>query len=63
MYVLTDKPDGKVLAASRDLKKAFREAEKKGVLQPAVRFIPPKGTISIYEGKISLRHRTFRKLR
>lgn len=29
MYVLMDKPDEKVIAASRNLKKAFKEAEKK----------------------------------
>lgn len=29
MYVLMDKPDGKVIAASRNLKKAFKEAEKR----------------------------------
>lgn len=44
MYVLTEKPDGKVVAASRNLKKAFKEAEKKGVKLPAVRYIEPKGT-------------------
>lgn len=55
MYVLTDKPNGKVIAASRNLKKAFKEAEKKGVNLPAVRYIEPKGTIIIYEVKVSLR--------
>lgn len=29
IYVLTDKPDGKVVVASRNLGKAFEEAEKK----------------------------------
>lgn len=48
MYVLTDKPDGRVVAASRNLKKAFKEAEKRGVLLPAVQYIEPKGTIVIY---------------
>ncbi len=55
MYVLTDRPNGKVVAASRNLKKAFKEAEKKGVVLPAVRYVEPKGTIAIYELKISLR--------
>lgn len=54
MYVLTDRPDGKVVAASRSLKKAFEEAEKKGYNTPAVRFVEPIGTISIYEVKLSL---------
>lgn len=55
MYVLTDKPDGKVVAASRNLKKAFKEAEKRGILLPAVQYVEPKGTIVIYEIKVSLR--------
>jgi len=55
MYVLTDKPDGKVISASRSLKKAFEEAEKKGYKLPAVQFVEPKGTIHIYEVRISLR--------
>lgn len=55
MYVLTDKPDGKVVAASRNLKKAFEEAEKKGYKYPAVQFVEPYGTLAIYEVKISLR--------
>lgn len=55
MYVLTDKPDGKVVAASRNLKKAFKEAEKKGYEFPAVQFVEPYGTLAIYEVKISLR--------
>lgn len=55
MYVLTDKPDGKVVAASRNLGKAFKEAEKKGYDHPAVQHIPPYGVITIYEAKISLR--------
>ena len=33
MYVLTDKPEGKVVAASRNLGKAFKEAEKKGFIE------------------------------
>lgn len=56
MYVLTDKPDGKVVATSRNLGKAFKEAEKKGFPAPAVQFIPPYGVISIYEVKISIRN-------
>lgn len=32
MYVLMDKPDGKVVAASRNLGKAFEEAEKKAMI-------------------------------
>lgn len=55
MYVLTDKPDGKVVTASHNLGKAFKEAEKKGFLVPAVQFIPPSGVINIYEVKISIR--------
>ena len=55
MYVLTDKPDGKVIATSRNLGKAFDEAEKKGYQNPAVQFVPPYGVIAIYEAKISLR--------
>lgn len=55
MYVLTDKPDGKVVAASRNLGKAFKEAEKKGYKLPVVQFVEPYGTIAIYEVKISLR--------
>jgi len=54
MYVLTDKPDGKIVAASRNLKKAFSEAEKKGIARPAVRYVEPKGTIAIYEVSLSL---------
>lgn len=55
MYVLTDKPDGKVVAASRNLRKAFKEAERKGYEFPAVQFVEPYGTLAIYEVKISLR--------
>lgn len=55
MYVLTDKPDGKIVVASRNLKKAFKEAEKKGYPAPAVQFIPPYGVINIYEVKVSIR--------
>lgn len=55
MYVLTDKPEGRIVAASRDLKKAFKEAEKKGIVRPAVRYVEPKGTVAIYALKVSLR--------
>lgn len=55
MYVLTDKPGGKVIAASRSLEKAFREAEKKGYKLPAVQFVKPVGTVAIYEVVVSLR--------
>lgn len=48
MYVLMDKPDGKVIASSRNLKKAFNEAEKKGYPLPAVRFVEPRGTVAVY---------------
>lgn len=51
MYVLTDKPNGKVVTASRNLGKAFKEAENKGFPAPAVQFIPPYGVINIYEVK------------
>jgi len=47
MYVLTDKPDGKVVAASRNLKKAFKEAEKKGYDLPTVEYIEPYGVLAI----------------
>lgn len=55
MYVLTDKPGGKIIVASRKLGKAFREAEKKGYKLPAVQFVEPKDTIHIYEARVSLR--------
>lgn len=55
MYVLMDKPDGKVVAVSRNLGKAFKEAEKKGFQAPAVQFVPPYGVITMYEVKISIR--------
>lgn len=55
MYVLMDKPNGKVVASSRNLKKAFNEAEKKGFQLPAVMFVPQKGMIAIYEVAISIR--------
>ncbi len=52
MYVLMDKPNGKIVAAALDLKKAFREAGEKGYELPAVQFVPSKG-LKIYE--VSLR--------
>ncbi len=55
MYVLTDKPGGKVVAASRNLGKAFKEAEKKGFELPVVQYVEPRGVIAIYEVEISLR--------
>ena len=55
MYVLMDKPGGKVIASSRKLAKAFNEAEEKGYKLPAVQFVPPKGIIAIYEVDLSLR--------
>ena len=55
MYVLTDKPGGKVVAAAKRLGKAFKMAEKKGYNFPAVQFVEPKGTVAIYAVKISLR--------
>lgn len=51
MYVLTDKPGGKVVAASRKLNKAFQEAEEKGYQNPAVQFVPPYGVIVNYAVK------------
>lgn len=56
MYVLMDKPDGKIITASRNLGKAFKEAEKQGFHAPAVQFVPPYGVITMYEVKISIRH-------
>ena len=56
MYVLTDKPNGKIIAASRSLKKAFKEAEERGYKLPSVQFIEPRGTIHIYEARVSLRN-------
>ncbi len=41
MYVLTDKPYGKVVDASRDLKQAFKEVENKGFSTPAVQYVEP----------------------
>lgn len=55
MYVLMDKPEGKVVAASRNLGKAFEEAEEKGYPLPTVQYVPPYGVIVMYEAKISLR--------
>lgn len=55
MYVLTDKPGGKVVAASKKLGDAFKEAEKKGFRLPAVQYVEPYGVIAIYAAKTSLR--------
>ena len=55
MYVLSDKPRGKVILASKNLGKAFKEAEKKGYPNPAVEYIEPEGVIIMYNVKISLR--------
>ena len=54
MYVLMDKPDGKVVAVSKNLGKAFEKAEKKGYELPFVQFVEPYGIIAIYEVKIPL---------
>lgn len=55
MYVLMDKPDGKVVAVAKNLGRAFKEAEKKGFKLPFVQYVEPYGMIAIYEVKISLR--------
>ena len=54
-YILLDKPDGKIVAVSKSLERAFEEAEKKGYNLPAVQYIMPADRIAIYEVKISLR--------
>jgi len=54
-YVLTDKPDGKIVAVDRHLAKAFKIAEKKGYNLPAVQFVQSSKTVAIYEVKVSLR--------
>jgi hypothetical protein len=54
-YVLMDKPEGKVIAVSKNLGKAFKEAEKKGYKLPFVQYVEPYGMIAIYEVKVSLR--------
>ncbi|MBI2327804.1 hypothetical protein HYU92_05805 [Candidatus Curtissbacteria bacterium] len=56
MYVLMDKPDGRIVAADKNLDKAFKIAEKKGYKLPAVQFVKPAGTVAIYEVKVSLRN-------
>ena len=53
-YVLTDKPDGKVVAAHKKLSEAFKIAEKKGYPHPAVRHISPTDRVVIYEATFSL---------
>lgn len=55
MYVLSDKPGGKIIVASRKLGKAFKEAAEKGYPLPTVQYIEPKGVLHIYEVKISVR--------
>ncbi len=54
-YVLMDKPEGKIVATSKNLGQAFKEAEKRGYDLPYVQFVEPYGMIAIYEVKISLR--------
>lgn len=49
MYVLTDKPGGKVVATNKNLGKAFKVAEEKGYKLPAVQYVQPAGTVAIYE--------------
>lgn len=56
MYVLLDKPDGKIVAVSKDLGKAFKKAEKKGYDLPAIQYVMPADRVAIYEVKISLRN-------
>lgn len=55
MYVLMDKPNGKVIVVSKNLEEAFKGAEKKGYKVPAVQYIEPTNRIVIYEIQISLR--------
>lgn len=55
MYVLMDKPNGKVVATSKKLGNAFKEAGKKGYKLPFVQYVEPYGMIAIYEVRISLR--------
>ena len=54
MYVLMDKPEGKIVATSKNLGSAFKEADKKGYKLPYVQFVEPYGMIAIYEAKVSL---------
>lgn len=51
-YILSDKPRGKVIVASKDLAKAFKIAEKKGYQNPAIEYIEPEGVIIMYNGSI-----------
>jgi hypothetical protein len=53
MYVLTDGYKGEFIAASKNLGKAFKQAEKKGYKLPTVEFIEPAG-LAIYEVDFSL---------
>ena len=47
-YVLTDKPDGKIVAAHKKLSEAFKIAEKKGYPLPAVKYVEPENRIAVY---------------
>lgn len=55
MFVLMDKPEGKIVAASKKLGEAFKKAEKKGYKLPFVQFVEPYKMIAIYEANFSLR--------
>lgn len=55
-YVLTDKPDGKIVAVDGNLGKAFKIAEKRGYKLPAVQYVHSTKTVAIYEIKVSLRN-------
>ena len=48
-YVLMDKPNGKIVAVSKKLGEAFKEAEKKGYKLPFAQFVEPANIIAIYE--------------
>lgn len=41
MYVLMDKPDGKVVAAAKNLGKAFKNAEKKATVYHLFNLLNP----------------------
>lgn len=56
MYVLMDKPDGNIIVVSKNLEKAFEEAEKKGYNLPAVQYVMPANRIAIYAVKISIHY-------
>lgn len=53
-YVLTDKPDGRIIAVSKNLRRAFSLAKKKGIPRPVVQFIEPKETVAIYATTLSV---------